>query len=72
MTAPPKLKAQIEDSTIRADLGDAVRDRVTGYSGVVTGITVFDHTSPRYLVESVADGEIKSEWIDAGRVDPES
>lgn len=68
MRTQPKLASAIEDSTIAVDLGDAGFDRVTGFRGVVTSISLFDHTGPRVLLEALADGEVHSEWLDAGRV----
>lgn len=69
MSDHPKFDAQVKDSTTSVDLGDEVHDKVTGYSGVVTAIAVFDHTGPRVLVENISGGEIHSEYIDASRVD---
>lgn len=70
MTDKSELKKQIEDSAISVDLGSVASDSVTGFTGTVTAITLFDRGSPRVLLEALDDNENKvvTEWFDAARV----
>ena len=56
----------------RVNLGDKVRDPVTGFEGVVTTRCEYLHGPPRVLVESKVgnDGKLNSEWFDETRVEP--
>ena len=48
------------------EIGMTVRDKVTGYQGLVTAITTYITGCDRALVTPrvLPDGKIESEWID--------
>jgi hypothetical protein len=52
-------------------LGSKVKDKITGYSGVVTGFVVYLTGCNQALVVSKAgkDGSFKGEWLDEQRLD---
>lgn len=53
----------------KVNLGDKVRDPVTGFEGVVTTRCEYLHGVPRVLVEAkVHDGKLNSEWFEESRV----
>lgn len=41
-----------------------VRCTLTGYKGVITGITTWRTGCIRYMVDALVEGKIHSEWID--------
>ena len=53
------------------ELGDAVRDNVSGFAGVVTAITNYLQDTPSYRVTrtDICDGEVKQEWFPYGRLE---
>lgn len=54
-------------------LGQRVRDRVTGFEGVVIGRTEFLYATPRVWVDPglMNDGKpIEASWFDEPRVEP--
>lgn len=57
--------------TLRFDDGDLVRDRVTGFEGVVTGFTTFITGCDQYLVNPpVKDGSYQDgKWLDDVRLE---
>ena len=52
----------------RIELGDFVNDSTTGYKGEVTALVTYLHGPTQACVENVAEGEIKAEWINVGRL----
>ncbi len=54
-------------------LGDRVKDGITGFSGVVTGIAEYLYGCRRLQVESekLEGGSPKTEWFDIDRVEPQ-
>jgi hypothetical protein len=53
-------------------LGDKVKDSVTGYEGIVTGIVSYLTGCDQVLITQKCkkgDNEIKSTWLDMNRVD---
>lgn len=52
------------------NLGDKVKDAITGFEGIVTTRCEYLHGSPRVLVEAKvsAEGKLNSEWFDESRV----
>lgn len=58
-----------------AKLGDIVTDRITGFTGTVTGIAEFLYGCKRVLIQpsELKDGKpIEDMWFDDQRVDPKS
>lgn len=51
------------------ELGDVVRDTVTGYEGTITGICRYLQGSDTAMVERLlADGSLKAPWIELARL----
>ena len=53
------------------ELGDVVRDDVTGYTGTVTGRANFITSSDRFCVEAPVDDTgrpVPAEWFNASRL----
>lgn len=68
MANKTELARQVNDDSLSVDLGDDAADTVTGFSGTVTTITLFEHAGARVLLENMSDYDLKSEWFDAARV----
>lgn len=52
------------------NLGDTVKDTVTGFVGVATGRVEYLHGTPRWLVERLdKDGKLQCEWFDEERIE---
>lgn len=53
---------------VQFNIGDQVRDKYTGYYGVITSV-MFDLNYVGYCIESVnSHGEIIQQWIDERRL----
>jgi hypothetical protein len=52
------------------NLGDKVKDTITGYTGVVTGLATYLHSAAAAQVTSaeLKDGATVEEWINVGRL----
>jgi hypothetical protein len=55
---------------VGTELGQKVKDSVTGFVGTLTARCVYLHGSPRVVVEGIADGKPVELWIDESRVVP--
>lgn len=53
----------------KINLGQRVKDRVTGIEGVVTSRTIYVAGSDRIQVEYVAGGKAETLWVEAARCD---
>jgi hypothetical protein len=55
----------------KLELGSKVRDRITGFEGVVTGCAQYLHGVDNALVEALVgtDGKQHSEWIAVTRLE---
>jgi hypothetical protein len=51
------------------DLGDQVKDTVTGIKGTVTSRTEWLNGCIRYCIESAKDGDVKENFFDEDRLE---
>jgi hypothetical protein len=56
----------------KVNLGDKVRDTVTGFAGVATSRTEYLTGGPRIQVEAMVDNKPTSEWFDEARLTVEA
>lgn len=56
--------------TFKYELGQAVRDKITSYSGTVTGRVEYLSGEPQYLVADMDEtGRPIEEWVSEGRLE---
>ena len=50
------------------ELGQTVKDIVTGFTGVVTACCKYMHDTTNYRVECFSDDGLRCEWFPGGRL----
>lgn len=56
----------------KGKLGEVGKDKITGFTGVITGVAIYLHSTARVEVTSkqlTTDGKTQMEWFDDERVE---
>ncbi len=62
----------MKTKTFQFENGDAVREKITGFSGIITGTAFYLTGCTQYLITAESKNEItpaKASWYDEGRVE---